>query len=155
MAAPAPAMSAPSPAVFLWHGRELMGNAEKDPLLAQRTVVARFHSLFGTSPILCTHLWGRLDLHVEILRAARAKHLLWALLFLQHYASNTLHTTIAGADEKTFRKWVWMFVVIISNLHAKVIIWDNCFNGATRLLPNHMVSVDETHCPFQEVGPFW
>jgi hypothetical protein len=85
MAAPAPAMAAPPPAVFLLHGRELMGNAEKDHLL-QRTVVARFYSLFGPSPILCTHLWGRLDPHVEILMAARAKHLPWAFLFLRHYA---------------------------------------------------------------------
>jgi hypothetical protein len=54
MAAPAPAMAAPSPAVFLSHGRDLMGNAKKDHLL-QQTDVARFHSLFGTSPILCIY----------------------------------------------------------------------------------------------------
>jgi hypothetical protein len=54
MAAPAPAMAAPSPAFFLSHGNELMGNAKKDHLL-QRTEVARFHSLFGTSPILCIY----------------------------------------------------------------------------------------------------
>jgi hypothetical protein len=131
-----------------------MGNADKDHLL-QRTVVARFHSLFGTSPILCTHLWGRLDPHVEMSMAARAKHLLWALLFLRHYGTETLNTTVTGADEKTFRKWVWLFVFAISNLHAEVIVWDNRFNGATGLLPNHLVSVDGTHCPIQEVSPFW
>jgi hypothetical protein len=60
-----------------------MGNANKDHLL-QRTVVARFHSLFGTSPIVCEHLWGRPDPYAEMSRAARAKHLLWALLFLRH-----------------------------------------------------------------------
>jgi hypothetical protein len=32
MAAPAPSIAAPSPAVFLLYGRELMGNAEKDHL---------------------------------------------------------------------------------------------------------------------------
>jgi hypothetical protein len=46
MAAPAPAMAAPSPAVFLSHGRELMGNAEKDYLL-QRTVFFDFEHLSG------------------------------------------------------------------------------------------------------------
>jgi hypothetical protein len=51
---PRPPMAAPSPAVFLSHGRELMGNAEKDHLL-QRTEVVRFHSLFRTSPILCIY----------------------------------------------------------------------------------------------------
>jgi hypothetical protein len=43
---PAPAIAAPSPAVFLSHGRKLMGNAKKDHLL-QWAVVARLHSLFG------------------------------------------------------------------------------------------------------------
>ena len=71
-------MAAPTDKVFLSHGREIMGNAKKDHL-SQQTVVAPFNSLFGTSPIVCKHLWGRLDPDVEMSRAAWAKHLLWAL----------------------------------------------------------------------------
>jgi hypothetical protein len=70
MAARAPVMAAPSPAVFLSHGRELMGNAENEHLL-QQTVVARFHSLFGTSPILCIYQNSNLisidDTHLDCL----------------------------------------------------------------------------------------
>jgi hypothetical protein len=148
--------AAPSPDVFLSAGRDLMGNAHRDHLL-QRRVVARFHTLIGTSPILCSHLWGRLDPTVEISGAARPKHLLWALLFLRHYGTEILNSTVTGADEKTFRKWVWLFVNSISNLHAEVILWGNRFNGATdpATLPGHTVSVDGTHCPIQEVHPFW
>jgi hypothetical protein len=76
-------------------------------------------------------------------------------VFLCHYGTETLNTTVTGADEKTFRKWFWLVVVAISNLHAEVIVWNNRLNGATRLLPIHWVSVDGSHCPIQKVSPFW
>jgi len=37
------------------------------------------------------------------------KHLLWGLSFLKLYNNQRVHApVICGADEKTFRKWVWI-----------------------------------------------
>ena len=46
---------------------------------------------------------------------ARPEHMLWALLFLKIYGNETEMATLCGADkgsidEKTFRKWTYIFV---------------------------------------------
>jgi len=50
------------------------------------------------------------------------EHLLWALMFMKVYGKESMHCTMAGAvDEKTFRKWVWIFVLEISYLESEVV----------------------------------
>ncbi len=49
---------------------------------------------------------------------ARPKHLLWALLFLKVYATESINSLICGADEKTCRKWSWTFVRLQSQLEV-------------------------------------
>jgi hypothetical protein len=136
------------------YGRELMGNAEKDHPL-RWTVVAHLHSLFGTSPILCTLLWGG---GLLILVMPQCQGLPGPSIYIGQFATigtKTLDTTVTGADDKMLtRKWVWLFGNAISSLHAKIILCDNRFNGATGLLPNHMVSVDGTHCPTRRLVHF-
>jgi len=61
----------------------------------------RFRSLFGVSPNLVPLLWAeREDRPDETVPT----HLLWALMFLKVYATESVHAAIAGVDEKTFRK---------------------------------------------------
>ena len=45
-------------------------------------------------------------------------HLLWALLFLKRYDTEHTNHSITGADEKTFRKWVWIFVDMLAYMDA-------------------------------------
>ena len=48
-------------------------------------------------------------------------YLLWALLFLKCYNTNTRNAAITGVDEKTFRHWSWIFVEAIANLDREVV----------------------------------
>ena len=44
-------------------------------------------------------------------------HLLWGLMFLKLYVSESVNCALAwGMDEKTFQKWIWMFVYAMSDL---------------------------------------
>jgi len=48
--------------------------------------------------------------------------MLWALMFLKTYAKETALSGMAGgADEKTFRKWIWSFVCAIAALDSDVV----------------------------------
>jgi hypothetical protein len=73
----------------------------------------RFISLFGIAPELVAHVWTGVDVGVE---PTTPVHLLWALMFLKIYSNETVHATLAGADEKTFRKWSWFWVSKLANL---------------------------------------
>lgn len=72
----------------------------------------RFRGLFGTTPLVCARLW---ELVLEnVPPAGRPKHLLWALLFLKVYAIEHVNAALVHSDEKTFRKWSWEFVQLLS-----------------------------------------
>lgn len=76
----------------------------------------RFVSFFGTSPSICEKLW------VRLLRTrpsnANPDHLLWALMLLKLYDSEHVLSSTAGVDEKTFRKWAWFYVSLISKIQV-------------------------------------
>ena len=68
----------------------------------------RFTEFFGVSPTICARAWFHLknvlsDDYREI-------HLLWALLFLKCYNTESVNRSIVECDEKTFRKRVWVVV---------------------------------------------
>ena len=79
-----------------------------------RTDAVRFRSMFGVSTTVCALTWNLIGR--EKPRGSRPIHLLWALLFLNGYASETQNSSLAGVDEKTFRKWAWSFVGLIANI---------------------------------------
>jgi hypothetical protein len=54
-------------------------------------------------------------------------------MFLKLYCAKSVLATLAGArqksvDEKTFRKWSWLFVEEINHLKYRVILFENCFS---------------------------
>ena len=75
------------------------------------TSLRRFKAVFGISPDLALLVWNDNMPHPF---GATPKHLLWALLFLKLYSSESTHAILANCDEKTFRKWSWVFVKLIS-----------------------------------------
>jgi hypothetical protein len=95
---PRPHNGSPLPRSLPLAWKRTHGQCRKGPLVAQPTVVVScFHSLFGTSPILCTHLWGPLDPHVEMSKGCPGQaSLLWALLFLRHHGTENLNTTVTA-----------------------------------------------------------
>ena len=65
----------------------------------------RFRATFGTSPIVCSTLWGML--HSSDC-ASSAKHLMWGLMMLQtHETEENISTKAGSVDEKTFREHSW------------------------------------------------
>ena len=74
----------------------------------------RFASLFGVTPKVCSIVWRKIS-H-QFTNRIEPKHLLWALLFLKCYGSESVHSALTGVDEKTFRLWVWRVVPSIGQL---------------------------------------
>jgi hypothetical protein len=59
-------------------------------------------------------------------------------MFMKLYCSETVHCIIAGGevDEKTFRKWSWIFVDAIAALHFEV-VRDYGENNVSKLNQTH------------------
>ena len=74
----------------------------------------RFRGLFGTTPAVCSRLWFLVLPNAP--EKSRPADLLWALLFLKVYACEYVNAIVAGVDEKTFRKWSWCFVKLLSEV---------------------------------------
>ena len=74
----------------------------------------RFRALFGCTCVVCAWMWNYW-VHRNVLpSAARPIHLLYALLVLKVYAIEEVNKSMTGVDEKTFRKWVWIFVDLMA-----------------------------------------
>ena len=59
-------------------------------------------------------IWNRLI--GKLPPGSRPVHLLWSLLFLKRYDTEHVNRSLTQADEKTWRKWVWIFVELLANL---------------------------------------
>ena len=79
-----------------------------------RTLARRFRAYFGTSPKVCCFLWTLIE--DEIPKNEAPIHLLWNFMFLKIYSSENVHASVAGVDEKTFRKYSWDIIKLISDL---------------------------------------
>lgn len=73
----------------------------------------KFRSFFGCSPEVCEKLWNNLR---DKPGDSSPKHLLWALLFLKCYNIGSVNASLVNVDEKTFRKWSWCFIELLSQL---------------------------------------
>lgn len=80
-------------------------------------------------------------------------HLLWALLFLKVYGTESVLSSKCNCDEKTFRTKVWSILKALDGVKPSVIKLKNRFinqNGSTCLM-----TVDGTDFPIPEPSPFW
>jgi hypothetical protein len=81
-----------------------------------------------------------------------------ALMLLKLYCAKSVLATLAGArqksvDEKTFRKWSWLFVEKINHLKYRVILFENHFRGSMGNIC--LISVDGTDFCIFNILPFW
>ena len=91
----------------------------------------RWMAQFGTTPTVCSILWEKIDPPLTMKNvkgggSAKPFHLLWSLMFLKIYATESVtRTTLASmkepTTEKTYRKWVKIFVKAISFLESEVV----------------------------------
>lgn len=83
---------------------------------SKATTLRRFKSFFGISPSVCSIIWELLK--YELVPDSQPKHLLWCLCFLKQYNTEHLRRSIFKADEKTVRKWTWIFVKLLAELNV-------------------------------------
>jgi hypothetical protein len=70
---------------------------------------------FGAKPNVMAHLWTLIDPERTMPTGVKTEHIIWAFYFLKLYNQEEVNTrNVGGPDEKTFRKWVWLFVEAIS-----------------------------------------
>lgn len=76
----------------------------------------RFKSFFGVTPAVCSLIWQMLIGKKP--PEAEPKHLLWSLNFLKQYNVEHTRRSIFKADEKTIRKWSWVFIQLLADLNV-------------------------------------
>jgi hypothetical protein len=82
----------------------------------------RFRELFGCSPLVVLEVWNLISSNLTIEGSPEVEHLLWALIFLKLYSKEcTTSRLVGGVDEKTYQKWVWVFVSAIADLEVDVV----------------------------------
>jgi hypothetical protein len=85
-----------------------------------------FREFFGASAEVVSNVWRLLTQHDLLPEKGQIVHLLWALFFLKVYPKQGPACSVVGGsagavDAKTFRKWVWEFIVGISELEEHVV----------------------------------
>lgn len=80
-----------------------------------------FKSTYGVTPDVCSHTWEYITHYRVKPKRAVPKHLLWCLIFLKTYGTETFLARIFGTTEKTYRKWTWLMVDSINKLYSKVV----------------------------------
>lgn len=123
-----------SAASFEKLGMAIMGRHCRGSALIR---IRRFVALFGVEPYMCAIVWRELVASgwTRFTRRPKAKHFLWALIFLKCYPTEGFLAAQVGAvDEKTIRKWVWYYVEGIAKLAPKFVSEDVVCSTATRRL---------------------
>ena len=103
--------------------------------------------------------------------ACKSKHLLWVLIFLKTYTTESSLVVAIGDDEKTLQKWIFIIIYAISDLEddwvgslfTKILLmsptivflqmkWENRFHGYCGR--SCLVMVDGTDFWICELKPF-
>ena len=87
--------------------------------------------------MVCMIVWGELKQSMLVKDACKPKHLLWVLIFLKTYTTESSLTVAIRVDEKTLQKWIFIIIYAISDLEddwvgslfTKILdISNNCFS---------------------------
>ena len=89
-------------------------------LLRNESGKRRFLSHFGISPEVVAILWT--SIHHMLPPSSLSIHLLWCLLFMKVYASESVLCGIVGTNEKSFRQHVWIVITAISSQRNQFVI---------------------------------
>ena len=100
-----------SSSVFLFEGSFI---ARKDALKHKSTSESSFRSLFGVSAETASRTWAQLAPRRP--QKSNPVHLLMGLFKLKNYSSDNFCAALFSTDRKTFSKWAWMFIELISRL---------------------------------------
>ena len=123
-----------SPSAFLWLGWDMIHHIPNHVAInhavekrKDESVEKEFRSTFGVSSDVSPHVWEYIVAYKKLPRGSKAEpsHLLWCLLFLKKYETESFLTTFVRTTEKTFRIWVWLIVEAISSLYNQIVSVSN------------------------------
>jgi hypothetical protein len=106
------------PEVFLNLGVALMNS---NPNLVAGTIKRRWATNFATSPLVCSIVWDMLKPEEWGENRVELKYLLWTMHFMKTYKKESDICGQVRCDEKTLRKWVWLFMERIAELAEDVV----------------------------------
>ena len=89
----------------------------RSPALSRKINKRQFRANFGCSSRVCAFLWNCLVVKGILPSGFLPKHLLWTLVFLKLYCSETTLAILCGCDEKMLRKWVWKGLDLLAELN--------------------------------------
>ena len=95
-----------------------------------RIDLRQYKSLFGCTPSICCIIWNKLNRR-GVAGKAKPKHLLWYLLMLKVYPSESVTTALCQTTEKTFRKW---FHFLLKKIPKISNVRMDCSNYVVQLL---------------------
>lgn len=75
-----------------------------------------FKSFFGVSPSVASMCWKIIGHLQDVPREFNPSHLLFGFSFLKIYSTEEVHSGLFGVTPKTFRKWSWMAVKLLSQM---------------------------------------
>lgn len=108
---------------FTGHEFLKLGNSYTRSSLTRSKPIAlrRFKTFFGVSPTVCSIVWQ--ELQNDLPQGAMPQHLLWCLSFLKQYKTEHCRRSIFRSDEKTIRKWTWVFVKLLADMNVVIIFY--------------------------------
>jgi hypothetical protein len=77
----------------------------------------RFRSAFGAGIVVVVKLWNLLVDQNLLPAKPHVRHILWMLAFLKSYLPEEEYRRQYGVTEKTYRKWVWIYMEACSNIY--------------------------------------
>lgn len=83
---------------------------------SERVGMRRYKAMFGVTPNVCHIIWKLIQSRLP--EGNTPTHLLWTLYFLKNYNTEEVNRAVFHADEKTIRKWVWVFVDHLSRMRV-------------------------------------
>jgi len=82
----------------------------------------RWMACFGAKPIVMADVWTRIDPERNMPKGAEPRHLTWSFYLMKLYNQEEVNSiNVGGVDEKTFRKWSWLFIEATSYLEYPVV----------------------------------
>ena len=97
---------------------------------SEKVKLRRFKAEFGVAPDVVVDTWDLL-LESKFLRRKLARtscypcpnpeHMLWALMLLKQYSVTLSLAKTVRVDEKTFRKWSWIYLEAMAELDRDVV----------------------------------
>ena len=78
-----------------------------------------FRALFGVSSLVVNDIWHAAKPNFPA--GTKPKHLLWACLLLKVYGTEDALSSLVGTTRKTFRKWSWAVINVVSDLFSVLV----------------------------------